>query len=260
LAAESNMTGLIPAFLSKVEGVDMRLNYTTTQEKAWMLRAAYELSKQRTKLNILVNGQPAQPRGGAIRQTPNYGQLQTGLTFVNKGDAQVWRTASVQGLPAAPLPAVSNGITLEKAVWSMSGSPIDLANVHQNDRLVIVLTGRLPNNYARQVGVIDLLPAGFEIEQVLKGDEGKPYNVTGTLTDLSMADKRDDRFVGAFTLGSRYDYGNKANDAQPGFRIAYVVRAVAVGSFILPAASAEDMYAPGVSARTAAKTMTIKSR
>ena len=164
----------------------------------------------------------------------------------------------MQGLPSVQLPAAANGITLEKTQWTLSGSPVDLANIHQNDRIVIVLTGRLPNNYARQVGVIDLLPAGFEIEQVLKGDEGKPYNVVGTLTDLSMADKRDDRFVGAFTLGSRYDYAGRANDAQPGFRIAYVVRAVAVGTFQYPAAMAEDMYAPGVMARTIARTVTIK--
>ena len=259
LAATSGMGTLVPAFLSKVEGIDMRLNWTTTQEKAWMLRAAYELTKQRTKLNILVNGQPAQPRDGAIRLTPNYGELERGITFLNKGDAGVWRTVSVQGLPASPLPAVTNGITLTKATWTLSGSPADLANIHQNDRLVIELTGRLPNNYARQVGLIDLLPAGFEIEQVLKGDEGKPYNLNGTLTELSLADKRDDRFVAAFTLGSRYSYGDKKGlEVQPSFRAAYVVRAVGVGSFVAPAAIAEDMYAPGVMARTSMATVTIK--
>jgi uncharacterized protein YfaS (alpha-2-macroglobulin family) len=258
LAAESGMSAMIPAFLSKVDTIDMRLNWTTTQEKAWMLRAAYELTKQRTKLNILVNGQPVQPRNGAIRLTPSYGQLEAGLTFLNKGDAQVWRTVSVQGLPALPLPAVSNGLTLAKAAWTLSGSPADLHNLRQNDRVIIELSGRLPNNFTRQVGVIDLLPAGFEIEQVLKGDEGKPYNLSGTLTELAVADKRDDRFVAAFTLGSRYDYGNKGGEVQPGFRAAYVVRAVGVGSFVMPAAMAEDMYAPGVMARTAMGTVTIK--
>ena len=258
LAAESGEAGLIPAFLSKVDAIDMRLNWTTTQEKAWMLRAAYELSKQRTKLNVTVNGAPGAVRNGAIRLTPSYGQLEAGLTFVNKGDADVWRTVSVQGQPAAPLPAATSGLSLEKAAWTLAGSPADLANIHQNDRLVIVVTGHLPNNYARQVGVIDLIPAGFEIEQVLKGEEGKPYNVAGSLTDLSLADKRDDRFVGAFTLGSRYSAGAKGGDVVPGFRIAYVVRAVAVGTFVYPAAVAEDMYAPGVMARTAMKTVTIK--
>jgi uncharacterized protein YfaS (alpha-2-macroglobulin family) len=260
LSAESGASDMLPAFLSRVEGIDMRLNWTTTQEKAWMLRAAYELTKQRTRLDILVNGQPAQPRNGAVRLTPDYGQLDRGITFLNRGDAQVWRTVSVQGTPSAPLPAASSGITIAKAVWTLSGSPADLKNLRQNDRVIIELTGKLPNNYARQVGIIDLLPAGFEIEQTLSGDEGKPYNLNGTLTDLSLSDKRDDRYVAAFTLGSRYNtYSNKKEpEPQPGFRTAYVVRAVGVGTFVMPAAVAEDMYAPGVMARTTMGTVTIK--
>jgi len=260
LAAESGMSDLIPALLPKLEGIDMRLNWTTTQEKAWMLRAAYELTKQRTKLNVFINGQPAQPRDGAIRLTPNYGQLSAGITLVNKGDAGVWRTVSVQGTPSAPLPVLSNGITLNKVAWTLSGSPADLHSLKQNDRVVIELSGRLSSNYARQIGVIDLLPAGFEIEQTLSGDEGKPYNLNGTLTDPSLSDKRDDRYVAAFTIGSRYaSYANrKEPEPQPGFRVAYVVRAVGVGTFVMPAAVVEDMYAPGVMARTAMGTVTIR--
>ena len=91
---------LFPAFVNQSAALDMRLNATTTQEKAWMLRAAYELTRQRTELNILVNGQPGQPRDGAIRLSPNYGQLDAGITLANKGDAVVWRTVSVQGTPA----------------------------------------------------------------------------------------------------------------------------------------------------------------
>lgn len=257
LASESGMGSMVPAFLAKVDTIDMRLNYTTTQEKAWMLRAAYELTKERTKLNVLVNGQPAPLVNNAVRLAPSYAQLMAGITLLNKGDAGIWRTVSVQGFPAVPLPAVSSGITLSKAAWTLSGSPADLNNLHQNDRIIIEITGRLPSNFARQIGVIDLLPAGFEIEQVLKGEEGKPYNLNGTLTDLSMADRRDDRFVGAFTLGSRYSYGT-TGDAAPGFRIAYVVRATGVGSFVNPAAIAEDMYAPTIYARTAMGTVTIK--
>jgi uncharacterized protein YfaS (alpha-2-macroglobulin family) len=189
--------------------------------------------------------------------TPDYGALDRGITFFNRGDAAVWRTTSVQGTPASPLPAASSGITLSKAAWTLSGSPADLSNLHQNDRIIIELSGRAPNNFARQIGVIDLLPSGLEIEQVLKGDEGKPYNLNGTLSELSLADKRDDRFVGAFTLGSRYT-ARKDTDVQPSFRAAYVVRAIGVGTFVMPAAMAEDMYAPGVMARTTMGTVTIK--
>jgi uncharacterized protein YfaS (alpha-2-macroglobulin family) len=259
LAAENGQAQLIPAFLSKSSALDMRLNATTTQEKAWMLRAAYELTRQRTRLNVLVNGQQAQPRDGAIRLSPNYGQLNAGIALTNKGDALVWRTVSVQGTPALPLPATANGLTLTKSVWTMSGSVADLGNLHQNDRVIIELSGRMTNNYAHQMGVIDLLPAGLEIEQALSGDEGKPYNLNDPLTDTSLADKRDDRFVAAFTIGSSY----RSNDAkkpepQPVFHIAYVARAVTAGTFVMPAGMAEDMYSPGTLARTTLGSVTIR--
>ncbi|MDE1986818.1 MAG: alpha-2-macroglobulin family protein [Alphaproteobacteria bacterium] len=260
LAAENGEAQLIPALMSKSEALDMRLNATTTQEKAWMLRAAYELTRQHTHLNILVNGQPAMPRDGAIRLSPDYGQLGAGITFTNKGDATVWRTVSVQGTPAAPLPGVADGVTITKSVWTMSGAPADLSNLHQNDRVIVEISGRMANNYYRQMGVIDLLPAGLEIEQALSGDDGKPYNFLDQLTDTTMADKRDDRFVAAFTIGSAYrsDQDKKKVEPQPVFHIAYIARAVTEGSFVMPAGVAEDMYTPGVIGRTTLGSVTIK--
>jgi uncharacterized protein YfaS (alpha-2-macroglobulin family) len=259
LAAESGQAQLIPALLSKTDQIDMRLNATTTQEKAWMLRAAYELTRQKTPLNILVDGKPAMPRDGSIRLSPSLGQLQNGLNFLNKGDAGVWRTSSVQGTPALPLPATANGFTLDKQVWTMAGTPADLSNVHQNDRLMVVLSGQMPNNYYHQMGMIDLLPAGLEVEMSLSGDDGKPYPWVGKLDDLSMHDVRDDRYVAAFDIGSQYRSTDpKKPEPVPGFRVAYVVRAVTTGTFVMPAGVVEDMYAPGVMARTAMGSVTIK--
>jgi uncharacterized protein YfaS (alpha-2-macroglobulin family) len=261
LAAENGQAQLVPAFLSRSDEMklDMRLNWTTTQEKAWMLRAAYELTRQRTRLNVLVDGKQAQPRDGAIRLSPNYGQLNTGINLTNKGDALVWRTVSAQGTPALPLPAAASGLTLTKSVWTMSGSVADLGNLHQNDRVIVELSGRMANNYAHQMGVIDLLPAGLEIEQALSGDEGKPYNLTDPLTDTSLADKRDDRYVAAFTIGSSYrSHDPKKPEPQPVFHIAYVARAVTAGSFVMPAGMAEDMYSPGTLARTTLGSVTIR--
>jgi uncharacterized protein YfaS (alpha-2-macroglobulin family) len=259
LAAESGQAQLIPALLQKTDQIDMRLNATTTQEKAWMLRAAYELTRQKTPLNILINNKPAIPRDGAIRLSPSLGQLQGGLNFLNKGDATVWRTTSVQGTPALPLPPMANGFTLNKQVWTMAGTPADLANVHQNDRLMVVLSGQMPNNYYHQMGMIDLLPAGLEVEMSLSGDDGKPYSWLGTLNYLSMSDSRDDRYVAAFDIGSQYRPSDpKKPEPTPSFRVAYVVRAVTTGTFVMPAGVVEDMYAPGVMARTSLGSVTIK--
>jgi alpha-2-macroglobulin len=259
LAAESGQAQLIPALLQKTDQMDMRLNATTTQEKAWMLRAAYELTRQKTPLNILVNNKPAVPRDGAIRLAPSVGQLAQGLTLLNKGDANVWRGTSVQGTPSTPLPAQASGLTLAKSVWTMSGTPADLANLHQNDRVMIVLTGQMPNNFYHQMGAIDLLPAGLEVELTLSGDDGKIYPWLGALGDTTMRDARDDRFVAAFDIGSQYRPAKSDKpEPQPVYRIAYIARAVTTGTFVMPAAVVEDMYAPSVMARTTVGSVTIK--
>jgi alpha-2-macroglobulin len=262
LAAESNEAELIPALLHKADDVDMRLNATTTQEKAWMLRAAYELTRQRTPLNIVVNNVPAQQRAGAVRLTPSLTQLSSGVTLLNRSDAGVWRTTSVEGTPAIPLPEQSAGLTLHKSVLTMGGQPADLSNLHQSDRVVVELTGGLPNNFYRQMGVIDLLPAGLEIELPLSGDDYKAYRWMSALTETTMADARDDRFVAAFTIGSQYvdnsEAAKKKPQPSPTFHVAYIARAVTTGTYVLPAGVVEDMYAPAIHGRTAMGSVTVK--
>jgi len=259
LAAENGEPDLIPVLLKKSSELDSTLNDTTTQEKAWMLRAAYELTRQKVPLNVAVNGQPATPRAGAVRLSPSLAQLNAGITFLNRGDAGVWRTTSVQGTPAAALPAEQSGLTLTKTFWTMGGTPADLTHLHQNDRVIIELTGQMQHNTYRQMGLIDLLPAGLEIEMPLGSEDGKPYAFLNSLTDTSMADARDDRFVAAFTIGSSYvsDEDKKKPEPQPIFRISYVARAVTTGTFVLPAGAVMDMYAPSIHARTTMGSVTI---
>jgi uncharacterized protein YfaS (alpha-2-macroglobulin family) len=259
LAAENGQGDLIPALLQKSQEVDMTLNATTTQEKAWMLRAAYELTRQRVPLNIAVNGQPTIPRAGAVRLSPSTAQLASGITLLNRGDAQVWRTTSVQGTPSDPLPSEQNGLTLSKTIWTMAGAPADLSRLHQNDRVIVELTGQMQHNTYRQMGVIDLLPAGLEIEMPLSGEDGKPYPFLQPLSDANMTDVRDDRFVAAFSIGSQYvgSLDRRKPEPQPVFRVAYIARAVTTGTFVLPAGAVMDMYAPTIHGRTAMGSITI---
>jgi uncharacterized protein YfaS (alpha-2-macroglobulin family) len=260
LAIEGGDPEIVPALMRRADDVDMRLNSTTTQEKAWMLRAAYELGLQRVPLDIAVNGAPAQPRDGAIRLAPSLAQLDASVTLTNRGDASVWRTVSVEGTPAVVLPAMANGFTLKKMVWTMSGSPADLAAVKQNDRLMIVIEGQMANDYYRQMGALDLLPAGLEIEMPVAGDDGKAYAWLDTLSDVTVEEARDDRFVAAFNIGSQYQEKpdpKKPVPPPPTFRLAYIARAVTAGTFAMPAADVSEMYAPSIHARTDVGTITI---
>ncbi|MGD0867050.1 MAG: alpha-2-macroglobulin [Rhizomicrobium sp.] len=260
LAIEGGDPEVVPALMKRTDDVDMRLNATTTQEKAWMLRAAYDLSKQTAPLNILVNGRRAQPRDGAIRLAPSLGALSSGIAIVNRGDAPVWRTVSVQGTPSVPLPIASNGLTLKKTVWTMSGEPADLASLKQNDRVMIVLEGQMANAYYRKMAALDLLPAGLEIEMPVAGDDGKAYAWLATLNDVNVEEARDDRFVAAFDVGTQYQQKpdpKKPAPPPPTFRLAYIARAVTAGSFAMPAGVVEDMYSPAIIARTDMGTVTI---
>jgi len=252
LAADNGQADMVPFLIGRGKSLDTHIQDTSTQEKGWMLRAAYALTKQKIPLSITINGAPATPRDGAVRLTPTLAQLNGGITLVNRGDAGVWRSTAVSGTPTAAQPASSNGVTVAKSVWTMSGAPADLSNLHQNDRVIVEVSGTVPEGVHRQMGVIDLLPAGLEIEQPLKQDDAKAYKFLDALTDASMQDARDDRYVGSFaidTVWHRYDKTDM--DKRRAFHVAYIARAVSVGKFVMPAAVVEDMYAPAVRARTA---------
>src|ERR1041385_6207589 len=86
----------------------------------------------------------------------------------------------------------------------MSGEPADLSNLHQNDRVKVVLEGQMDNNYYRQMAALDLLPAGLEIEMPIAGQDAKAYPWMSSLNDVTIEEARDDRFVAAFNIGSQY--------------------------------------------------------
>lgn len=258
LAVEGGNADLVPALLQQSESLNMSLNITTTQEKAWILRAAYQLSTERAPLDVGVAGADAISAEGTVRLAPSLGEIEQGVTLTNNGDAPVWRTVSVDGIPDAPLPAEANGMTLTKTVWTLDGAPADLSALNQNDRVIVLLEGRLSTNFFRRMAVIDLLPAGLEIETTLAGEEAAVYPFVGELSYPTIREARDDRFAAALEVGARYRFNNEG--PIPAFRLAYVARAVSSGEFAMPAAVAEDMYAPEIMARTTMSRIAIAAQ
>ena len=72
-----------------------------------------------------------------------------------------------------------------------------------------------------------------------KDQAGGPFRFLGALTDVSVQEARDDRYVASLSLP-----GNKD------FAVAYVARATTPGDFFLPGVEARDMYHPAVAARS----------
>jgi alpha-2-macroglobulin len=237
----------IAAALRKVEVARDAVFYTSTQENAWMLLAARAVGKE-ARLSLDVGGEPRQ---SALYRTVRAGELQNApLKVTNSGDAPVQAVVSVNGAPVRPEPATEKGFKIERLYYTLDGKPADPTNARQNQRFAVVLKITEPQPQFGRIIVADYLPAGFEIDNprlVSSGD-------TGTLGWIENAAEpvytefRDDHFGAAFDRDVK---------APVEFTVAYVVRAVSPGTYVLPQAFVEDMYRPDRYGRTGTRTVTI---
>lgn len=217
-----------------------------TQEKAFVLLAAQSLLAAAGPVELTRDGSPVAGKSPAPRFNLTSDVLGKGVNFANAGAGPLFASISVYGSPTSAPPAAANGFTLTKKIATRDGRPVTPSAISQNDRLVIVVTGKATADRLHPVVLADLLPAGFEIEAVLSPADGAtdgtsgPYKWIGPISWTKVSEARDDRFVAAIDL-----YDNK----EP-FTVAYIVRAVTPGEFVYPGAVIEDMYRPGVFART----------
>jgi hypothetical protein len=226
--------------VARVETARASSFYTSTQENAWMVLAARALGRE-TKLSLTVNAE--------ARQSPLYRSYRSSdlqrepVKVTNTGDAELKAVVSVSGAPITPEPAAEKGFKIERLYFTLGGDAVDPAKVKQNTRLVVVLRVTEPQPQYGRIMVADYLPAGFEIDNprlVSSGDAGTLSWIEAAVEPVN-AEFRDDRFSAAF------DRSEKDNAV---FAVAYVVRAVSPGQYVLPQAFVEDMYRPDRFGRT----------
>lgn len=235
------------------ERLAARIADTTTQEQAWLVLAARALSGGGTgELDYEVDGAARKATSDPVVMNPDAASLTHGLRVKNTGDRPLWVQVTARGVPRDPLPASSAGLTVQRDFLTLDGRKADLSKVRQNDRLIVSLQGDQQDQGYHEVALLDLLPAGFEIEAVLTEETVKSYPFLANVTPTRIAEGRDDRFFAAFNLGVRpYRWWNdEDNKFGRDFHVAYMVRAVTPGAFSLPAVEVEDMYNPRVFARS----------
>lgn len=223
----------------------------TTQEKAFMLLAVSGLS-QEDGLRLDVDGL-GRNSDNDRRYFVTPDQVERGVSFrLRRGSSPVFRTVMVTGSPArAPRPA-SEKLSVTKRIRTLQGDRVDLADLTQGDQLVVALTLSPRERRNNPVILADLLPAGFEIETILRPADGDrnggpdgAFAWVGEIDRAQTAEARDDRFVAAIDV------------VDEDRTLAYVVRAVTPGTFTMPGVVAEDMYRPDVFARSASSQITI---
>ena len=132
---------------------------------------------------------------------------------------------------------------MSRSVYNRDGTPADLTKARQSDVFVVTLKGsRSDSARMARTLVIDLLPAGFEIETTTAagGQSLANYSWLKDTTETASTEARDDRYIAALDLG----------EGVKDFTLAYVVRAVTPGEFKYPALVVEDMYDPETTGRT----------
>jgi hypothetical protein len=240
LASEGNAPhATLTEAVARVEAARGLAPYTSTQENAWLVLASRALAKE--NLTLDVDGSPIKT---ALYRSYKATELDNKpIKITNTGDTPVQAVVSVSGAPVTPEPAASNGFKIERNYFTLDGSPADASKAKQNDRFAVVLKITEPKPEYGHIIVSDYLPAGFEIDNphlVSSGD-------TGTLDWIEDGEEpantefRDDRFTAAI---------DRASNAKSVFTVAYVVRAVSPGKYVLPQAYVEDMYNPSRYGRT----------
>ena len=168
-----------------------------------------------------------------------------------RGAAAAQVVVNVTGNPTSFEPAASNGYAIERTYYKLDGTQVDPAQVRQNDRLVIVLKVTEAAAKTARVLLVDRLPAGFEIDNPkLVDSDAVAALPNGSRREVEPVhtEYRDDRFVAAF---------DRDTDQAAFFTVAYMVRAVAPGSYVHPPAVVEDMYRPERFGRTAFGTVEV---
>jgi uncharacterized protein YfaS (alpha-2-macroglobulin family) len=223
---------------------------TSTQENAWLVLAARALAKQLNSISLAVNGETRQ---GALYRNFRLDDLAGPYAVQNRGDGNVQAVISVSGSPLTPEPAAESGFKIERSYHTLAGEPADPGKARQNQRFVVLLKVTEPQPQFGRVIVADYLPAGFEIDnpRLVSSGETSTLDWIANGVEPVHSEFRDDRFTAAF---------DRSADSTAVFTVAYVVRAVSPGRYVLPQAKVEDMYRPDRFGRTATGTIEITAR
>lgn len=245
LATEAGQSARIGDLATDVAREADGRRYLSTQEQAWLLLAAQALGAGQGQLAISRDGAPWAQGKARARLRPEAAALERGLTLANDAQAQAWVRVTRSGIPSADQPAASEGITVTRQWYTLDGKPLPPGPgpVKAGTTLVAVIGGEVAAGEYVQGLVVDLLPAGFELENAALGPNRAPSELPWlpALTEPDHVELRDDRYVAAIGL----------EDGTRRFTLAYLVRAITPGDYRVPAVLAEDMYRPQIRGRGA---------
>jgi alpha-2-macroglobulin len=168
-------------------------------------------------------------------------ELRRGVSIVLQGDGPFWISEDVAGTPVRAPEVREDPVRIARAYYRTDGSLFEGGTLKEGETLIAKLT--LESKEAMPDAlVVDLLPAGIEIENLALGDRGAlgelvldgiTLSQREYAAELRHEEFRDDRYVAALKL----------HEGSPA-HLFYLVRAVSPGTFVVPPPTIEDMYRP----------------
>ena len=255
LAAEAGFSDHVTRLSEQIAAETPDPTDLMTQEKAFMLLAVNALTGgDADEFRMRVEGL-GRGNNNDRRYFVSESQISPDVSFTYGGEAPVYRTVLVTGAPETAPPAFSSRLDVSKRFTTLQGQRVRLGDLNQGDQVVVAMTLEPGERRTNPIILADLLPAGFEIETILRPADGRrdyaddgAFAWLGEIAAAQTAEARDDRFVAAVDVRN-----------EP-VTLAYVVRAVTPGTFAIPGVVAEDMYRPAVNARSAPGRVTIQPR
>ncbi len=211
-------------------------SYFSTQEMSWILRLADAASNPSSQLELNINNQDQK----LASFDENYLKFKDIPLIKNRSQSELWYEMNLKYAPnLEELKAEKNtGFSIKRSFYNTDGTLADLDKIKPNERLIVVIDGTIDQLSIAEPLVVDVIAAGFEIENPAFSNVDLTTSVKwlDDLTPTRFTSYRDDRFIAAITVPKASEDRN--------FKLAYVVRAVTKGQYHLSATSIEDMYQP----------------
>lgn len=163
-------------------------------------------------------------------------------TIHNTGNNTIYATFNVVGYSDKPQEPESNVMSIERSYFDVYGQPVNVEKLESGQLVIVKLDVSTKNKPIHDALVVDLLPAGLELEnQNLENGANLANNSVELSTYLNKMQQttifnqefRDDRYVAAISV-------------EPGHSalLLYLARVVTPGSYNVPAPMVESMYQP----------------
>ena len=224
---------------------DVNQYWLSTQEQIAIFRLGRALLSDNARglQGTLRNGDKTEAMSGRPMFSREFTieELRRGVNLSLEGDGPFWLSQDVVGTPTNPPDVEDDPVRIRRAWYRTDGKLFEGGTLKEGEILIAKLTIDSKEAIPDAL-VIDLLPAGIEIENLALGDRGAlgelvldgiTLSERGYSAEVRHEEFRDDRYVAAVKL-----YGGSPA------HLFYLIRAVSPGQFVVPPPMIEDMYRP----------------